>query len=86
MSSNKASKTTATTGQVRKARKARKATFTVKTVDGVREFTPVNKRAKAFAIVLGVKALSSKHLKAIKKTGLRVYQYGENNKLTAVKV
>lgn len=63
----------ATTGA--KARKARKATFTTEVVDGKRQFTPVNKRAKAFTTVLGQKTLQVKDLKNIKKAGFRTYEY-----------
>lgn len=58
--------------KVNKTSKPRKVTFTVKTVKGVRRFTPVNKRAKAFATVIGGKSLEAKHLKNIKKAGFSV--------------
>lgn len=69
----------------RKVAKPRKATFVTETVDGKRTFTPVNKRAKAFATVIGLKTLEVKNLKAIKKAGFRVYEY-RDNQLKAISV
>lgn len=65
---------------VHKARKARKATFKA-TTEGT--FTPVNKRAKAFATVLGLTTLTKANLKAIRKAGFAVRQY-EDGKLKAI--
>lgn len=62
-------------------RKARKATFTPND-NGT--FTPVNKRAKTFAVVLGVKELTKANLKAIRKAGLAVRQYTSDGKLKAI--
>lgn len=64
-------------------RKPRAVTFTVKTVKGERQFTPVNKRAKTFATVVGSKTLTVKNLKGIKKAGFRVL---ESPSLKAIKL
>lgn len=68
--------------------KPRKATFTTEEVKGVRKFTPVNKRAKQAAILLGKKTakLVVSDLKIIKTAGLRVYQYTEDKKLVPIKL
>lgn len=67
-------------------RKPRKATFTTETSKGVRKFTPVNRHAKAFAVVLGKKTakLEVKDLKRIKEAGFRTYEYTEDKKLKAI--
>lgn len=66
--------------------KPRKATFTTETVKGERKFTPVNKRAKQAAILMGKKTakLVVADLKTIKAAGMRVYEYTEDNKLKAI--
>ena len=51
---------------------SRKVTFVVTSKNGKRVFTPVNKRAKAFAAVAGVDQLSRKHLVGIKKLGYKL--------------
>lgn len=59
-----------------KARKARVVSFTVVTVNKRRTFTPVNKRAKAFADIAGSTKLTTKTLKAIKALGFKVVETG----------
>lgn len=51
-------------------RKGRRATFAVQKVDGVRRFTPVNKRAKRLAE--RKRTLVRKDLRKIKQMGYRV--------------
>lgn len=67
--------------------KPRKATFTTEVVKGVRKFTPVNKRAKQAAILLGKKTatLEATDLKRIKDAGMRTYEYVEGQ-LKAIKL
>jgi hypothetical protein len=65
-----------------KGRKARVVSFTVVTVNKRRNFTPVNKRAKAFADIAGVTKLSTKHLKAIKALGFKVVETGSLNPIS----
>lgn len=62
--------------KVSKARKARVVSFTVVTVNKRRTFTPVNKRAKAFADIAGSTKLTTKTLKAIKALGFKVVETG----------
>jgi hypothetical protein len=47
----------------------RKVTFTITKANGKRLFTPVNKRAKEFAVLADKDQLSSRQLKAIRKLG-----------------
>lgn len=62
-------------------RKKRRATFYVAKIEGVREFTPVNKRAKRLADKK--RTLNYKELRAIKRMGYRV---AESPNLRAIKV
>lgn len=66
-------------------RKPRAVTFTTKVVKGVKQFTPVNKRAKAFATVVGAKYLTVKNLKGIKSAGYRPAEY-KGDKIVTIKV
>ena len=50
----------------------RKVTFTISREKNVRVFTPVNKRAQAFAAIAGTPTLQRKHLLAIRALGFRV--------------
>lgn len=63
-------------------KKARVVSFKTVTVNKRRTFTPVNKRAKAFAVIAGNTKLTLKHLKAIKELGFRVVESG--SELTAI--
>ena len=69
------------------AKYAPKATFEVKVVKGVRQFTAVNKRAKAVAKKLGKrKHLSMNELKnSVGKGSYKFYAYGVKGDCTSLK-
>lgn len=71
----------------RKVRKGRKVTFTVVNRDGIRVYTPVNKRAKAICMFIEGEVNTS-HVKGIKKAGYRPYMWvgeGTDKKLVSIK-
>lgn len=68
--------------------KGYKVTFTVEVKDGVRVYTPVNRRAKLVADVYGGK-VTSRDLKEVKETGWRPYMWvgeGSAKKLYSIKL
>lgn len=65
----------------RTGKPVRKATFSVKLKRGVRQFTPVNKRAKRFAKALQKRKLDANDLRTIKANGVNVCVYTDTGRL-----